>query len=358
MPHRYVAVEELGDPPLAHVLVDGAPRPGSVLVLSHWPGSPTPKALSRDTSTEIVFAYLHAGSRSTRLARSMRSTVAAGTGAQVVTNDHFDVDGLASVFALVDPDAAVRREELLVDVATCGDFGVVKSRTAARVAYSIGPIGDEAADEGAPEVARHDTAVRTAGSGIAYRAVLERAVELLDHPERFRRYWQMEEDALTASLDDLRSGAIGIKEDHGADLAVVTRYHEGTGRKSAALHRDAVHSATACSRILSFDGDRCEMWLRYESWVRFVSRKVPLRPDLAPLGAELGALEPSGQSWQADGVAATTVSLRPPGDGRTGIAPGLVEKTVAAYLCRTPGAFDPWRSGPSLAAVPGRSVDR
>ena len=49
----YRAYGELRDVP--HVVVDGSGQPGTVLVLSHWPGMPTPDALRADLSAEIAF---------------------------------------------------------------------------------------------------------------------------------------------------------------------------------------------------------------------------------------------------------------------------------------------------------------
>src|SRR5271166_6532835 len=76
----YVPVEELGDRP--HVLVDGATRAGSVLTLSHWPQSPTPAALARDTSAQIVFAFLHAARGDRALGGGALGGAARGRGAQ------------------------------------------------------------------------------------------------------------------------------------------------------------------------------------------------------------------------------------------------------------------------------------
>ena len=144
----YVPVEDLHDRP--HVLVDGATRAGSVLTLSHWPQSPTPAALARDLSAGIVFAFLHASQgrlprRSGRSSVAVRAAIVAAGRAEAVTNDHFDEDGLVSVFAMTEPEIALRNEELLLDVASCGDFGGVSSRTAARIAFAIGPLGEQAA---------------------------------------------------------------------------------------------------------------------------------------------------------------------------------------------------------------------
>ena len=79
------------------MVVDGSANAATVLTLSHWPHAPCPAELRRDLSAESALAYLDAP--------SMHGS------AEVVTNNHFDQDGLMSVYALVDPDAAQARAE-------------------------------------------------------------------------------------------------------------------------------------------------------------------------------------------------------------------------------------------------------
>jgi hypothetical protein len=52
---HFVAYEELGQTP--NIVVDGSGNAATVITLSHWPKSGTPKALKADTSTEIVFNF-------------------------------------------------------------------------------------------------------------------------------------------------------------------------------------------------------------------------------------------------------------------------------------------------------------
>ena len=149
-PLPYVPVEELHDRP--HVLVDGATRPGSLLTLSHWPQSPTPAGFGPRSfgPDRLRLPSRLRGRRDAGAGRSsagVRSALAAAGRAEAVTNDHFDEDGLVSVFAMTDPRLALSNEELLVEIASCGDFGVVGSRTAARIAFTIGPMGEQAAAE-------------------------------------------------------------------------------------------------------------------------------------------------------------------------------------------------------------------
>lgn len=319
-------------------MVDGATRASSVATLSHWPQSPTPQWLARDTSAEIVMAYLRArtgGKLSSRRVRSsLADLVAAIDTAEAVTNDHFDEDGVMSVFALVNPDVALELAALVVEAASCGDFGVVTDDRAAQVAFSLAPL------------ARGEGARATSDS---YEAVLPLVPELLAHPERFERLWRDEFASLEAGRVALSAGAVVLEPAPG-DVCVVRRTDSSTDRLPGAegccpISVVAVNSATPASRILAFDGDMCELTLRYEGWVRVVSRAVPFRPDLAPLAARLTEIEPSGVVWEANGVGAIIGRLAPGGEGRTEIAPGDVVSIVSAYLSTALPAWCPFRKG-------------
>src|SRR5438034_5307798 len=102
-----------------NIIVDGVANKSTLLTLSHWPKSGTPAELKADTSAEIVFKYLDSPQFHVR--------------AEVVSNNHFDEDGLVGVFTMVDPDTAARHRDLLIDVAQAGDFGVFSRREAARI---------------------------------------------------------------------------------------------------------------------------------------------------------------------------------------------------------------------------------
>jgi hypothetical protein len=335
--------ESLSERP--HVMVDGAARASSVLTLSHWPASPTPPMLARDVSAESVLEYLRAvqsigsGASFPRARRGLRTVLASGALAEAVTNDHFDEDGLMSVYALVDPETALARGELLVAVAMCGDFGVVASDVAARISFAVGPLAEAEAGPGS-------------GTSERYKAVLPYVGELLRFPERFKRYWAIEAAQLRAGRAALASGEVEIAERPDVDLAVVSRSRSpgagpSRGPSGASggmpVHAAAVHSVTKASRVLAFDGQRCELCLRYEGWVRTVSRRVPLRPDLAPLAERLSAEEPSGVAWEANAVGATICRLRPGGDGRSDLDPDRIVRVVSDFLASAEPAWDPWR---------------
>src|SRR5438552_11703005 len=97
---RYRPYDELDGVP--NVIVDGAPAPTTVLTLSHWPHAPFLPGLSADLSAQMAFSYLEGPDPHHP--------------ADVVSNNHFDQDGLVSVFALAEPEAALARRDLLVDL--------------------------------------------------------------------------------------------------------------------------------------------------------------------------------------------------------------------------------------------------
>ncbi len=344
LPLGFSPYEVLDEHP--HVMVDGSPRRSSVLTLSHWPQSPTPSLFARDLSAEIAFEFArHATGRASPGSRRERAAAAAAVEAcrraEAVTCDHFDEDGLMSVLVLTDPAFCFEHERLVVEAARCGDYGVVTTEEAARVAFAIGPLAEQEAGEGA-------------GTSERYAAVLERIRDLIEQPGDYEALWHEEMQLYRVGRAAIERGDVVIAEEPG-DLAVVSR--PGAGGSAPRLvgatgglpvHAAAVHSSTSCSRVLAFDGARCELYLRYEGWVKLVSRTVPLRPDLAPLAAELSAMEPGPVLWEANAVGAIVGRLRPADEGVTELAPGIVVDAVRTYLEKAPPAWDPFRAGGAL----------
>ena len=170
-----------------NVIVAGMANDGTLITLSHWRRSGTPADLIPDTSTAIVFNYpdradLHVP-------------------ADVVSNNHFDEDGLVGIYALLEPEAAVSRRDLLIGVAQAGDFGVCGNRRAARITFAISAHADPARspfprslfNRPAPQV----------DEGL-YRALLDVLPRLLADVDEYRSLWGPEEAALTNTEPPLR----------------------------------------------------------------------------------------------------------------------------------------------------------
>ncbi|MEI7548112.1 MAG: DUF6687 family protein, partial [Actinomycetota bacterium] len=292
-PLRFVPSDQAVDTP--NVVVDGSPNAGTRLTLSHWPGSPTPPDLRDDLSAQIAF---HALARPELF-----------DGIDVVTNNHFDQDGLASVFTLVNPESARPRRDLLIDVARAGDFGTFGSRDAARIAMTIAALDD---DERTPMADLPDAYGERCGA--LYEWALPRLTDVLDHPERWRDLWADEDDHLSASLLAIESGAVRVHEL--ADVAVFTfgdrpaqpstRFTIASGE---ALHPMSLYRTTDRLLVALVRGHRYQLECRYETWVMLTSRMVTPRRDLRILAATLDSLETSGARWHADAPSALTPLL-------------------------------------------------
>ena len=275
-----------------NIVVDGAAAPGTVLTLSHWPKSGTPAALRADTSAEIVFNYL--------------DTPSLHVDVDAVSNNHFDEDGLIGIFTLVKPALASRKRALLIEIARAGDFGVCRSRHAARIAFVLSAY---AAPESSPlpratfAGPHRDVAVRL------YEEMLPILPHLMTHVEDFQKLWEAEERALDESEAFLDGGIIEIESRGDRDLAIVR-----VPAHVPVPHPMALHTRTPHSRLIVVHGTSAELRYRYEGWVQFVSRQVAPRVDLAPLAAELTAEEAAGR-WVFDGVDHITPRLYHDGPG-------------------------------------------
>ena len=334
LPLKFVAYEDLGETP--NVVVDGAAAESTRLTLSHWPGSPTPPEVRDDLSAQIAFRALEQPDWF--------------DGLDVVSNNHFDQDGLASAYTLLDPTNARARRDQLVDVARAGDFGTFLDRDSARIAIALAAYEDPQVSPLGPDLLDGSYAQTTA---LMYREMLPRFTEMLDHPDRHRALWEREDAHLGESIDAIHRGVVRIDENHALDLAVVTvpdgwsprATHRFTQEWTEAVHPMAVNNATERLRILLVHGHRHRLELRYETWVMFVSHPVLPRPDLSPLASELSALESHGARWEADPPGALTPQLRIAGGADSDLPPESVRAAIEAFLASAPAAWDPFAPG-------------
>lgn len=319
---------------VANVVVDGAPNAGTVLVVSHWPGLPTPPGCAADTSAEMVFRYLERGAD-------------LHDAAEIVTNNHFDQDGLAGVYAMVCPDEGVRRRDQLEGLACAGDFAVAPDRGAARLSMAVATLADPVRS---PLGRLPDDDGEACAS--LYVAALGLLPEWLEDPYSCRALWADEDAELETAFRSLASGSVSIDEDTQLDLAVVrfadrarSRGHRFAGRTFHGIHPIALHHATERSTILMIDPSegRHHLTCRYEGWVQFRSRRIRPRVDLRPLADQLSVAEPADARWTATPPSDLTPELYTVREGAPSSldAPDLIE-AVTTYLRNADAAWDPY----------------
>jgi hypothetical protein len=309
------------------VVVDGSPAPGSVLTVTHWPGYPPPAGIEDDLSAQMAFHLLE------------RADLVPGE-AQAVSNNHFDQDGLVSIYALAAPDDAVRRRRFLEDVAFAGDFAVCRDRDAARLSMVLSALAN---DDDLPA----DYSERT---GVLYEDVLGRLPDLCDHVDRFRDVWGDEDATLEASDAAFEDGRAVIDERPEVDLAVVTVSedtpaaggHRFGGNWVSGLHPMAVNTRTERVTVARLRGRRYDVELRYEGWVQLRSRPVRPRRDLAPLAARLQDEETGDAVWSATPVGGLIPRLQL-GDGQeSSLTADRFVELLTDHLHTAPPAWDPF----------------
>ena len=90
--------------------------------LSHWVPNQTVAEFKADTSTEICLRYASSPSR---------------RDADLVVNDHADVDGILALYALLESDTALANYDTIVGAAAMGDFMAWADRPAFRLAQEV-----------------------------------------------------------------------------------------------------------------------------------------------------------------------------------------------------------------------------
>ncbi len=313
---RFVGYADAASEP--NVIVDGKPNDGTLMTLSHWPRSGTPAELMADTSTAIVFNYLDRPDLHVP--------------ANVVSNNHFDEDGLVGIYALLEPGAAASRRDLLIDVAQAGDFGVFTSRRAARVAFAVSAHADPRTSPLPRSL--FDRPGAPADEGL-YRALLGVLPRLLADVDEYRSLWGPEDAALTRTERLFDDGRITLDEQSELDLAVVR------GPAAGEWHPMAVHTRTAATRLLLVHGPRVEFRYRYESWVQMASRRPALRVDLAALADELTREDAADGRWRFEGVEHIAPRMFREGSPSTLTPEDIRRRLEAALRAGTP-AWNPY----------------
>src|SRR6516165_600660 len=97
---RFLFVDESYEGDFPAISCDGLVK-GAALELTHWQGNRTPSQFKADTSTEIALKFVSSPEVSDRWASAL------------VVNNHFDTDGVLSIWTLLEPERATARRDLL-----------------------------------------------------------------------------------------------------------------------------------------------------------------------------------------------------------------------------------------------------
>jgi len=264
-----------------HIMVDSASVTGTILELSHWPGNKTPNEIKADTSAEICIKFLQSD-----LWDQYRNIDTVS-----VSNDHYDVDGLLSLWSLIYPNEALEKSNLIIDTATCGDFDKFTTHEAVKINMALDFLEARYTQ---PRIASSNWSTEQITQFI-YSNLLDEVNVLLDDIENYQPLWHKSFDIFEKDRQLFDAGKFTIVENSYLDYAVVN------GPKH--LHPYLVNAATNCSLIVSSQDNRdLFSYYRYESFVEMISRKVNPRIYQASLIYDLNEIEKSHGTWASEDI--------------------------------------------------------
>jgi len=260
---------------------------------SHWHGNTTPAELKADTSTEIALNLVASPNRE-----------ALTNGIELVTNNHFDTDGVLSVWTVLNGERALAYRDLLVSAAEAGDFSEHSSDDGVRVSIAIqGP--DQASpnnDDGSP-LARLIAGEEVDDEARAYELVLPEVERLLKNINNYEALWREGWERLAAAIESFERGESKVTEH--SNISLVTLEPElfnGTegGAPFTAISKYA-HGELFLIAIPSSGGWYYRLDYPYYSWAETVVRPRIARRDLSGALQLLNGKEGNHDGrWQMD----------------------------------------------------------
>jgi hypothetical protein len=321
-----------------HSGLDGIPKlsvDGTVsdsIHFSHWEGNETPAQLKADTSTEIALNLVNAPNRN-ELTR----------GIELVTNNHFDTDGVLSVWTVLTGQRALELREKLIPAAEAGDFSEFTNEDAVRASIAIqGSDQPTPGDESGSPLARQLAGADVEDDARAYDLVLPEVERLLTKTDEYEPLWRSAWEKIATAMESFERGASQVVELDDAGISLVTVASDvfspsGFNPTRHAAPYTAI-SRYAKGRLFLITTPLKNGWAYridypYYSWAETMVRPRIERRDFSQLLAELNQLEPDGEGlWRLDKSEMTSAIKFLSPDGR--LAPSMLKPDEVARAFR------------------------
>jgi len=302
---------------------------------SHWQGNSTSTKVKADTSTEIALNLVASPDRE-ELTR----------GVELVTNNHFDTDGVLSVWTVLAGRRALDLREKLIAAAEAGDFCEYTGENGVRASFVIqGSDAPVPGEEAGSPLARRLAGETVTDEARSYGLVLPEVERVLTRTDDYESLWRGPWDRLAAVLESFARGASKVDEQPETGLSVITlapsAFHP-TGfdptRHAAPYTAISYHARGRLYLIATPLGDGWSYRVDYPyySWAETVARPRIERRDFGPLIVRLNELErKAGGYWKADASELASAFKFMDGNGMLGassLAPEKVAEEMRAFL--------------------------
>ncbi len=301
------------------------------LHFSHWEGNETPAELKADTSTEIAL-NLVASPNQKAFTRDL----------ELVTNNHFDTDGVLSVWTVLTGARALDVREQLISAAEAGDFSEFNSELGVRASIVIqGPDQASSSNDSGSPLARHLAGKNVDDEARAYELVLPEVERVLTRINDYEPLWRDAWRDLEAAINSFESGRYSVHEYTEGQLSLVTLGPEIFGTQGFDPARHTLPN-TAVSRyargeiyliaIPVSEGCFYQLDYPYYSWAETVKRPKIQRRDLGAKLSQLNEIESNrSATWKVDTRQMTSAAKLLNPDGTSAVSK-LLPTEVAKIL--------------------------
>jgi uncharacterized protein DUF6687 len=272
---------------------------GNSVHFSHWEGNQTSAEVKADTSTEIAL-NLVASPNKQGLTR----------GIELVTNNHFDSDGVLSVWVMLNGDRALDLRDKLIPAAESGDFSEYTNEQAIRASIVIQGSDQASANDEAGSPLARQLAGEVVDDGRAYELMLPEVERVLTHTDEYEPLWRRAWAGIVTAVESFERGASQVEEFADAKISLITL---APGAFSPSGFNPTRHAApyTAISRYARGrlylittpvrDGWVYRIDYPYYSWAETVVRPRIERHDFTSLVDELNKVEKNDWGrWKLD----------------------------------------------------------
>ncbi len=309
---------------------------------SHWNGNQTPQSVKADTSTETVLNVVAAPNRAD-LTR----------GIDLVTNNHFDTDGVLSVWAMLAGDRALDLRDQLIAAAEAGDFSEFSSTNGVRASIVI-QGSDSPTDKSGSPLAQQIAGRPITDEAEEYVVVLPHIEHVIKHTNQYESLWHDSWTRVEHALDSFAKGESRVDEIGEIRLSLVTLAPAVFGPKGfdpeqhAAPFTAISHHAHGELFLIATPLDlgwAYRIDYPYYSWAETVVRPKIERRDLSAVMNQLNELEKNSRGrWRVDSSELASAAKFSDENERLAVS-SLAPDSVAALLSS---------SRPALTAVPAR----
>jgi hypothetical protein len=297
---------------------------------SHWEGNQTAAELKADTSTEIALNLVAAPNKN-KLTR----------GIELVTNNHFDTDGVLSVWTVLTGERALELREKLIPAAEAGDFSEFTGEAAVRASIAIQGSDQPNPNDDPGSPLANQLAGESVDDAKAYELVLPEVERLLTRTDEYEPLWRSAWERIAKAIESFESGASSVTEF--SDLSLITIAPDVFSPSGFNPTRHAA-PYTAISRYAKGSlfvittpfnkGWSYRIDYPYYSWAETIVRPRIRRHDFSPSLTELNQHERNSEGvWKLDNSEMTSAIKFLGGDGTlaaSSISPDDVARILGA----------------------------